>query len=192
MNRFENRPGAPDEPEEGTATPEEIEAAIHSVTVDVPDVEQARAVVESLEKNGVPTTSIELVGAETEQPHRPGTQSDLPDSEAFTSLSKSTIVGGAIGIVVGALLGLAVSAMIPALGAVWGLMLGGVFGAAVGGAAGGMSVARYGSRAWSETYQVKEEQRLQVAVHHASADVVAKAEEVMSTHVAPSKVRRVG
>jgi hypothetical protein len=116
----------------------------------------------------------------------------LPDREAFSSVSKSTITGGIIGIVSGVVLGLLASLSIPALEPVWGMLLGAVFGAAIGGAAGGMSVAKYGSRAWTESFEVEEEQPLQVAVHNRSAEVVAKAEELMSTQLSAGDVRRLG
>lgn len=190
MERIGEHDGSGEVPEEGRATFEEIEAATHSVIGDVADAEQARVVVEDLENSGVPTTSIELVGAESKESPDPGSKSDIPESDAFANLSKSTIVGGGVGVVAGALLGLLLSFLIPALGPVWGLVLGAIFGGAVGGAAGGMSVAKYGSPAWSETYQVEEGQRMGVAVHHASAEVVRKAEEVMTRHLATGSVRR--
>jgi hypothetical protein len=55
-----------------------------------------------------------------------------------------------------------------------------------------MSVAKYGSRAWTESFEVEEEQPLQVAVHNRSAEVVAKAEELMSTQLSAGDVRRLG
>ncbi|HJQ77601.1 MAG TPA: hypothetical protein VJ948_10130 [Acidimicrobiia bacterium] len=190
MERFGEPDPSEEVPEEGRATFEEVEAASHSVIGQVADSEQARVIVEDLENSGVPTTSIELVGAEGKEASGPDEGSDIPDSDAFTNLSKSTIVGAGVGIIAGALLGLVLSLLIPPMGPVWGLVLGGIFGAAVGGAAGGMSVAKYGSRAWNETYQIEEEQRLAVAVHHASAEVVRKAEEVMGRHLSTGSVRR--
>ncbi|HWB89503.1 MAG TPA: hypothetical protein VG872_09905 [Acidimicrobiia bacterium] len=191
MERFGEDP-VPEQPEQGRATFEEMQEAAHSVIADVDDVAQARALIESLEKGGVPTTSIELVGAETREPGGRAKESELPDREAFSSVSKSTITGGIIGIVSGVVLGLLASLSIPALEPVWGMLLGAVFGAAIGGAAGGMSVAKYGSRAWTESFEVEEEQPLQVAVHNRSAEVVAKAEELMSTQLSAGDVRRLG
>ena len=158
---------------------------------DVEGLDAARLLIEDLEKHGTPSVSIELVGAATKDPGSPGRESDVAESDAFADLSKSTIVGGSLGIVIGGLLGLLMAYLIPGLTWPWGAVIGGLFGAGVGGAAGGMSVAKYSSPAWDETYQVEDSGRLRVAVHHADEEVVEEAEETMARH-AVGRIERSG
>jgi hypothetical protein len=92
------------------------------------------------------------------------------------------IVGGALGIVAGALLGVVVAAILPGVSFLLACGLAAIFGAGVGGAAGGMSVAKYNSPAWTETYETVEEGQVAVGVHHAESSVVDSAEEVLERH----------
>lgn len=170
-------------PEKGRAGWSEIQDAPHAVVGDVPDLESARLLIEDLEKHGVPPHSIGLLNTETKDPRHDDTESAVAESGAFTHLSRSVIVGGSIGIGLGGLFGLLMGYMIPDLSWFWGVIIGGLFGGAVGGAAGGMSVAKYSSPAWDETYQVEDDRIVKVAVHHAEADVVDEAEAVMNRHI---------
>lgn len=170
-------------PELGRADWAEIAGAPYAVVGDVPEIEAARALVEDLENQGVPAHSIELLGAETKDPESDDTDSDVAESTAFARLSKSVIGGGSLGIALGGGLGVLLSLIIPDLSWYWGVIMGGVFGAAVGGAAGGMSVAKYSSPAWDETYQVENTGGVKVAVHQSEAEIVDLAETVMSRHI---------
>jgi len=170
-------------PETGRIAWAEIADAPHAVVADVPDLETARALIEALENSGTPANAIALVDAHTKDPSRSATENEaVAESGAFASLSKSVIVGGLIGMIVGGLLGLLMTLLTPDLEWYWSVVIGGVFGAGVGGAAGGISVAKYSSPAWDETYQVEDEPSVTVAVHHAEAEVVDEAESVMQRH----------
>lgn len=173
----------PSVPEEGRSDPTELRSSPHAVVADVTGLDEARELIELLELNDIPPGSISLVGAETKDPRHDGQASDVAESKAFAELAKSTILGGSIGIVVGALLGLLMAYLIPDLSSLWGAVMGGLFGAGTGGAAGGMSVAKYSSPAWDETYQVDDDRHIQVAVHHRDKEVVDRSDEVMRGHV---------
>lgn len=171
-------------PETGRVAWAEIADAPHAVVAEVPDLDTARALIEALENSGTPANAIALVDAHTKDPSRDDTESEVvAESGAFASLSKSVIVGGLLGMLAGGLLGFLMTLLIPDLEWYWGVVIGGVFGAGVGGAAGGISVAKYSSPAWDETYQVEDEPTVRVAVHHAGAEVVDEAETVMQRHV---------
>lgn len=185
------RPNSDDVPQEGRADLSEMEEAPHSVVCDVDGLEVARLVIEDLEEHGIPANAIELIGAETKDSPAPDTVEAVAESGAFWALSRSTIVGGLVGLVVGALLGLPVASLIPGLTLPWGMVMRGLFGAAVGGTAGGISVAKYSSPAWDETHEVEETKELQLGVHHVDLDVINAAATVMERHVS-GEVRRQG
>lgn len=170
-------------PEEGRSDLTELRSSPHAVMADVTGLDDARELIELLELNDIPPGSISLVGVETKDPRHDGQVSDVAESKAFAEVAKSTILGGSIGIVVGALLGLLMAYLIPDLSWSWGAVIGGLFGAGTGGAAGGMSIAKYSSPAWDETYQVDDDRQIQVAVHHRDKEVVDKSAEVMRGHV---------
>jgi len=171
-------------PEMGRVAWAEIAGAPHAVVIEVPDLDAARALIEDLENRGIPSNAIALVDAHTKDQSPDDTESDVvAESGAFASLSKSVIGGGFLGMLVGGLLGFLMTLLIPDLEWYWGVVIGGVFGAGVGGAAGGISVAKYSSPAWDETYQVEDEPTVKVAVHHAEAEVVDEAETVMQREV---------
>jgi hypothetical protein len=167
-----------------------MEQAPHSVIASVGGLDQARRLIEDLENHGIPTPAIALLGATTKDPGHAGRESDIAESDALAQLAKSVIVGGMAGILVGATLGLLLAGVIPDLETGWGLVMGGVFGAGVGGAAGGISVAKYSSPAWDETYQVDEAGDLAVAVHHVDREIVDEAEEIIERHPTEKVVRR--
>jgi F0F1-type ATP synthase assembly protein I len=167
----------------GRADYSAMQQAPHSVIASVADLDQARRLIEDLENHGIPTPAIALLGATTKDPSHPKRESDVAESAAFAQLAKSVIIGGMAGILVGAMLGLLMASLIADLETGWGLVMGGVFGAGVGGAAGGISVAKYSSPAWDETYQVDDEAGdLAVAVHHVDREVVDRAEEIVERH----------
>lgn len=183
--RNPNKPERPSEevPELGRADISEIEKAPYSALGEVDDVATARHLVETLEEHGVPANAIELVGAETKDSPDPDTSHAVGESRAFRSLFRSVLAGGLVGLGVGGLLGTLAAFLIPGLVWPWGLLVGAIFGSAAGGVAGGMSVAKYASPAWDETYAIEESPELQVAVHHSDADVVDMAAEVMEPFV---------
>jgi hypothetical protein len=166
----------------GRADYSAMRQAPHSVIASVGDLDQSRRLIEDLENHGIPTPAIALLGATTKDPSHPNRESDVAESDAFGQLAKSVIIGGMVGILIGAVLGLLLASMIADLETAWGLVMGGVFGAGVGGAAGGISVAKYSSPAWDETYQIEEAGDLAVAVHHADREIVDRAEEIMGRH----------
>lgn len=176
-------------PQEGRASMESIEQSPHLVFADVEDLDVARSLIEELELNGVPSVSIELLGAETKDPREPSRESDVAESRAFADVAKSTIIGGSLGIVIGSLLGLLMAYLIPDLTAAWGALMGGLFGAGIGGAAGGISIVKYSSPAWDETYQVEDDATPRVAVHHADEEIVDRSEEMMRRHVGEGVTR---
>jgi F0F1-type ATP synthase assembly protein I len=173
----------------GRADHSAMEQAPHSVIASVDGLDQARRLIEDLEDHGIPTPAIALLGATTKDPSHSDRESDIAESDAFAQLAKSVIIGGMAGIVVGALLGLLLASVIADLETAWGLVMGGVFGAGVGGAAGGISVAKYSSPAWDETYQVDASGDLAVAVHHVDREIVDSAEEVIGRHQTEKIVR---
>lgn len=177
------------EPQQGRSELADLKQSPHYVIADVDDLDSARVLIEDLENHGTPTVAIELLGAHTKDPKSEDRESDVAESKAFADVSKSTIVGGVAGIVIGGLLGLVMALLIPDLTWPWGVVMGGLFGAGVGGAAGGMSVAKFSSPAWDETYQVEDDSRLRVAVHHAESEVVTAAYEVMERH-SPRELER--
>jgi F0F1-type ATP synthase assembly protein I len=181
----------PDKPQEvpGRADRSAMRQAPHSVIASVADLDQARRLIEDLENHGIPTPAIALLGAKTKDPDHADRESDVAESDAFAQLAKSVIIGGMAGILVGAMLGLLLASVIADLATGWGLVMGGVFGAGVGGAAGGISVAKYSSPAWDETYQVEEAGDLAVGIHHVDQEVVDRAEEIIGRHRAERVVR---
>jgi hypothetical protein len=173
-----------DEPprERDAVTHKDLTESPHAVVASVQDMDGARVLIEDLEEHGVPPGAIALVGVgpggsmdETE----PGGEAE---THALTQLAKSVIVGGGLGIVAGVLLGVVVAAVLPGVSFILACSLAAIFGAAVGGAAGGMSVAKYNSPAWTETYETVEEGEVSVGVHHAESSVVDAAEEVLGRH----------
>ncbi len=164
---------------------EEMIDAPHAVVAAVTDIEAARAVVEDLEKQGIPPDAIGLIGAASDE------RSDVPDSEAFSDLGKSVTAGGAGGALIGGVLGSLVTLAIPGVGVVVAAGLGAVFGAAVGGAAGGITVTKYASPAWMETFETVERGEVAVGVHHADGSVVDDAQTVMEGHDV-SRISRFG
>jgi hypothetical protein len=170
-------------PQSGRSDPTDLQNAPFAVVATVIDIQSARRVVEDLEEHGIPTPAISLLGVKTKDPARPGRASDVAESRAFASVSKSTIAGGAAGAALGAILGIAMVAFaVPELGWAWGAVLGAIFGSGIGGAAGGMSVAKYSSPAWAETYQTTEAGEPSVVVSHRDEAIIESASEVMSRH----------
>jgi hypothetical protein len=168
--------------ERDTVTHEDLKRSPHAVVASVREMDQARVLIEDLEEHGVPPVSIALLGV------APGGSMDgterqgEAETHALTQLAKSVIVGGGLGIVAGALLGAVVAAVLPGVSFLLACSLAAIFGAGVGGAAGGMSVAKYNSPAWTDTYETVEEGEVAVGVHHAESSVVDAAEEVFGRH----------
>lgn len=148
---------------------------VHGVVAELSDLETARDLIEDLEEQGTPPQAIALLGPDSEDRE----EGDMPESEAIGDTAKSAAAGGAGGAIVGGVLGSIVPLAIPGIGPVIAAGLGAVFGAGVGGAAGGMSVAKYNSPAWEETFQTVKRGRFAVGVHHADEEIATAAEEVM-------------
>lgn len=181
MDREYERQPPPVEPGEAEDLgSEEMGDATHAVVASVDDMEAARMLVEDLEEHGVPPGSISLLG-ETGEPAS-AKKRDEVEAGAFSELTRSVIAGAAVGAVAGALVGIVVGLILPDANLLVAAALGAIPGAAVGGAAGGMSVAKYASPAWNETYETVQRGVIAVGVEHGDGDVVATAEEVMARH----------
>lgn len=159
------------------------------VVASLHDTEAARILVEDLEEHGIPPTSITLHDVDLrEEP--PDPRQATPEAPVFAQVTKSVILGGAAGMVVGAIIGALAASIFPDLEWLTGSLLGALFGSAVGGAAGGVSVVKYSSRAWRETYESDAGGKAAVSVRHADREVVDEAEEVMRRHEAVTRVQR--
>lgn len=159
---------------------------VYGVVAEISDLDTARDVIEDLEEHGTPPEAIALLGPDSD--HQP--QDDMPEAEAIGDTAKSAAAGGAGGALVGGVLGSLVPLAIPGIGPVIAAGLGAIFGAGVGGAAGGMSVAKYNSPAWEETFQTVKRGRFAVGVHHADPEIVETAEEVMGRYGSVSRFDR--
>ena len=175
-------------PEIGRSTLEEVRRSPHAIVASAPDTEQARALIEELESNGVPDTAIALVAVGIEKQSDPN--ESIADSEAFSDLFMAVIRGGFIWGLGGVILGVLVSTFITDLSWAWGGLFGFLFGAAVGGAYGGMTVARYNSPAWTETYEITEVGDPSVGVHHRDQSVVDLAQDVLQQRVHAGQLTR--
>lgn len=170
MSDDRGRPGL-----ESDRTPE----GPYSVVAEMPDLAAARLLVEELEQHGVPPGAIALTGATASEDAR----EEMPESEAFADVTRSTIGGGVVGSVVGGILGALSTLVFPGLSVFWAIVMGVIFGGGIGLAAGGMAVAKYNSPAWRESYEsVQEEETVSVGVHADDGDMVASAEELMRRH----------
>ena len=166
----------------GEKAERDLAAAPRAVVAAVPDLGEARTLIQDLEEHGVPPVSIGLLGAEDEDTGVPDAESGSTEKEALGQVAKSAMAGGAVGLVVGGVIGGLASLALPDVGVLLAAVAGAVFGAGVGGAAGGMSVVKYASPAWQQTYQNKEGGQLAVAVHHPDPTVLGAAEEIMHRH----------
>lgn len=155
-------------------------AAPHSVTATVASPDAARLIVEELEASGVPPGSIAM--SDVLSPEDDHANETMPETRAMVEVSKSSIIGGAIGAVIGGALGAVLGVIVPELGMGWAILFGVIFGAGVGGSAGGMAVAKYNSPAWRETYETVDEGRVTVGVHDGDPHVIDIAEQVMRGH----------
>lgn len=178
-------------PQMGRADVSEMGQTPHAVICDVDSLEAARDLIQDLENRDIPANAIELIGVESKQSPGPESSEAVVESGAVSSLTRSMVRGGLIGLVSGAVIGLVMAWFINGLPLPWGLVIGGLFGVGVGGVAGGMSVAKYSSPAWDETYEVEETDQVRVGVHHADVDVIETAEKVMEAG-ASRRVTRLG
>jgi len=158
-----------------TDSASETNEMVTGVVAEVADLEAARELIQALEGHGTPPGAIGLLGPDSGEQ----AEGDTPEAEAIGEAAKSAAAGGIGGALVGGVLGSIVPLAIPGIGPVLAAGLGAIFGAGVGGTAGGMSVAKYNSPAWEETFLTVKRGRFAVSVHHADADVVASAEEIM-------------
>lgn len=162
----------------------EIQAAPHAAVARVDDLESAETLMEDLEGHGIPSSAIKMVRVLTGDSRHVERGSEVTDSPAFAATSTSAIVGVSLGIVIGGLLGLLLADLISSFPLEWGLVLGALFGAALGGTiGGGLSKAKVSSSPSEGEYEIKENDRLGVAVHHEDKEMVNQAEDVMRRHV---------
>jgi hypothetical protein len=139
------------------------------------DTDQALAIIEDLELEGVPPESIELVGGDTYSAPR-----DMPFPRTVGSVARSVGAGIVIGLLVGGLLGLAAFQAGLVSDRVVGMLMGAVFGSAAGVGLGGIRAVRWASPAWRQAQQATA--TVAVAVEHPDPEVVDTAEDVMATH----------
>lgn len=159
------------DPEGHLTRPDDI--GPYGVRGDVDTLDLARALIEDLEMSGIPPEAIGLIG-----PDSAPAETEMPEGEEIADTARSAAAGGATGAIVGGVLGSMVPLAIPGVGPVLAAgLLGAVFGAGVGGAAGGMSVAKYNSPAYHDTFQTVREGRFVVSVQHADEAVVDAAAE---------------
>lgn len=170
------------QPRWNDAQAEEFLEAPHSVVASTAEMSVARALIEDLEEHGVPPRAIALIGAAPGGSMDDTTPGGDAETEAIDDLGRSVAVGGAAGAAAGGVLGSAVTLAIPGVGLVVAAGLGAIFGAGVGGSAGGMSVAKYNSPAWTETFETVERGEVAVGVHHADRSVVDAAAEIIERH----------
>jgi hypothetical protein len=160
--------------------------AQHNLTAAFPGMEEARAALDALERAGIESSRISLLGPRAEEAAEE-TDTRSRDLDLTKDVGKKVAAGAAAGSAVGGaagfLAGLAAFA-IPGVGPVLGA---GVWAATIGGAAAGASVggvvAGVGSidvsEAWELTYQHVREGRVVVGVHSDDADEVGKAAEAL-------------
>lgn len=150
----------------------------YSVVAVMEDLDSARLLMEELEQQGVPPGSILLEGPTP--PEDDGARQEMPESSAFSDVSRSTVGGAVIGSVVGGVLGALLTIPFPELGLFWAIVFGAIFGGGIGLAAGGMAVAKFNSPAWRESYTTAQPgDRIFVGVHAEDPRVVESAEELM-------------
>lgn len=150
----------------------------YSVVAVMEDLDSARLLMEELEQQGVPPGSIGLEGPTP--PEHDEAPEEMPESSAFSDVSRSTVGGAVIGAVVGGILGAVLTIPFPELGLFWAMVLGAIFGGGIGLAAGGMAVAKFNSPAWRESYATAQPgDRVSVGVHAQDPRVVESAAELM-------------
>lgn len=152
----------------------------HSIVATLADMDSARLLVEDLEAHGVPPGSISLKTAVAPEDDRANEQ--MPESDAFTDITRSVLAGGAAGAVVGGVIGWLLALAMPGLEVIWGILFGAIFGSAIGGSAGGMAVAKHNSPAWRETYEAVEGGPVSVGVRDGDAEVLKAAGEIIDQH----------
>lgn len=157
---------------------EQLPHGRYSVMAVMEDLGSARLLMEELEQHGVPPGSIDLEGASP--PESDGAQDEMPESSAFSDVTRSTLGGAVVGSAVGGILGALLTIPFPDLGLFWAILFGAIFGGGVGLAAGGMAVAKFSSPAWRESYETAQEGgRVSVRVHAENPRVVESAAELM-------------
>ena len=145
-------------------------------------LDAARNLIETLEEDGVPPRTIDLDGntEESESGFR-------TERKVFSKTAKRILGYGSVGALAGILLGV-VGAGSVAVGSAVAAMLGAVFGFAVGGTIGGLSVLKYNSPAWAQTYETVADGPVRVTVTAPDAELVQRAAVLMD---AADDVRRV-
>lgn len=157
---------------------EQLPPGPYSVMAVMEDLASARLLMEELEQEGVPPGSIGLEGPTP--PEENGARQEMPETSAFSDVSRSTVGGGVIGSVVGGILGGLLTIPFPELGPFWAIVLGVIFGGGIGIAAGGMAVAKFNSPAWRESYETAQTgERVTVGVHAEDLAIVESATELM-------------
>lgn len=161
----------------------------YSVVAVMQDLDSARLLMEELEQHGVPPGSIGLEGPTP--PEQDGAQDEMPESSAFSDVSRSTVGGAVIGSVVGGILGALMTIPFPELGLFWAIVFGAIFGGGIGLAAGGMAVAKFNAPAWRESYATGQPgEQVSVGVHAEDPRVAESAAELMRQSDAALEVRR--
>ena len=153
-------------------------AAHHAVLAVIEDIDEAKSLIEDLEKSGIPPAAISLV----DPSEHPATE-HTSNRRIGGTVGRSVLSGVLFGGLLGGLLGLFVESVTDIMPSrAWAVGLGAVFGACIGIAGGGMRAVRFASPAWRESQQTEGRGRLAVGVEHDDPSVIESAEDVMAAH----------
>jgi hypothetical protein len=160
--------------------------AEHNVTAAFPGMDEARAGLSALERAGIESSKISLLGPRAEEAAEEA-DTRTRDFEATKDVGKRVAVGAAAGSAVGGAAGFlaglaafAIPGVGPVIGAgVWAATIGGaVAGGSVGGVVAGVGSIDV-SEAWELTYQSVREGRVVVGVHSDDPEEVERAAEAL-------------
>jgi hypothetical protein len=174
---------------------ERMEFSTYNVLATFEDMTAARKAILALERRGIESDSISLLGPAVEEAAGHDETGER-DKGVATQVARGAATGGGIGTVAGGLLGLvafAIPGAGPLLGtAVWAGVLGGALaGGAVGANAGGVLSLPTGDR-WEVTFDSVREGRALVGVHSEDAADVIKGREILSELPEASEIRTFG
>lgn len=153
-------------------------AAHHAILAVIEDIEEARSLIEDLEKRGIPPAAISLVDP-SEHPQRERSS----NRRIGGTVGRSVLLGVLMGGILGGLLGLLVESYTDIMPSrAWAVGLGALFGACIGIAGGGIRAVRFASPAWRESQQIEGRGTLAVGVEHDDPSVIESATDVMASH----------
>ncbi len=148
--------------------------APHNIVAAVPDLREARRLIESLGKHGIEASHISLLGAYAPETGEPVDEASTDDPAA--QATRGSAVGAAIGAGVGA--ATAAAFALPGVGPVVAGGLWALMGGTVGGLVGGASKVAL-AEAWEHTFQAVRDGNFAVGVHSPDRVEIDRAEPVM-------------